>query len=104
MNRMSKSTTYSWRLSAELKARLEAAARDEKSDIGTILERVIGEWLEARGGDDGGEAGDLARRRAALMACAGTYKGDGTSATNEQVRRVMGDYLEVKRGRQRRPR
>ena len=30
------------------------------------------------------------------MACAGTYKGDGTSATNERVREVMGEYLEAK--------
>jgi hypothetical protein len=34
MNRVSKSTTYSWRLSTDLKARLEAAAREEKADVG----------------------------------------------------------------------
>lgn len=32
------------------------------------------------------------------MACAGFYKGDGTSATNERVREVVGDYLEAKYG------
>jgi len=48
MNKMSKSEVYSWRVSRELKAQLEAA---------------------------------------------------GTSATNERVREVMGEYLEAKYGR-----
>ncbi len=56
MNKMSKTEVYSWRLSTELKTQLEAAARDEKTSVGAILERVVREWLasaaqaERRGG------------------------------------------------------
>jgi len=103
MNKPSKSEVYSWRLSAELKTQLEAAARDEKTSIGAVLERVIREWLNARKSSAEEDAADQDRRRAALMACAGTYRGDGSSATNERVREVMGEYLEAKYGR-RRPR
>jgi len=99
MNKMSKSTTYSWRLSTELKARLEAAARDDKTDVATILERVVGEWLKQR--KQAGDTVEQERGRATLMRAAGVYKGDGTSATNERVRRELGEYLEAKHGRRR---
>jgi hypothetical protein len=99
MNKMSKSTTYSWRLSTELKARLEAAARDEKSDVGAILDRVVGEWLKQR--KTGGDTVEQERGRAALMRAAGVYKGDGTPATNTRVRQELGEYLEAKHGRRR---
>ena len=48
MNKISKSTTYSWRLSTELKAQLEAAAREEKADVASVLDRVVREWLAKR--------------------------------------------------------
>jgi hypothetical protein len=100
MNKMSKSEVYSWRLSTELKMQLEAAARDEKTSVGTILERIARAWLRRRRGSKQEDA-EQARMRAALMACAGTYQGDGTSATNARVREVMGEYLEAKRARRR---
>ena len=84
MNKMSKSEVYSWRLATELKAELERAARAEKTSVGSLLERVMLAWLSHR--ETGENAADQARRRAALMACAGIYKGGGTSATNERVR------------------
>ena len=100
MNKMSKSEVYSWRLSTELKTKLEAAARDEKTSIGAVLERVVREWLDARASGDQNDA-EQQRKRAAVMACAGIYKGDGTAATNKRVREVMGEYLEAKYGRRR---
>lgn len=99
MNKTSKSEVYSWRLSLELKMQLEAAARDEKTSIGGVLERVVREWLKRR--KPAHDKAEQERMRAALMACAGTYKGDGTSATNKRVREVMGEYLEAKYGRRR---
>ena len=100
MNKMTKSEVYSWRLSTELKTKLEAAARDENTSIGAVLERVVREWLDARAPGEEDDA-DQQRKRAAVMACAGVYKGDGTSATNKRVREVMGEYLEAKYGRKR---
>jgi hypothetical protein len=63
--------------------------------MNSIIERAVREWLAKRVPREE-ENAERARKRAALMACAGFYKGDGTSATNERVREVVGDYLEVK--------
>ena len=90
MNKMSKSEVYSWRLELALKADLEAAARAEKVPLSVVLERLTRDWLRQRKEHDESEQ---KRLRAALMACAGSYKGDGTSATNAEVRRVMGQQL-----------
>jgi hypothetical protein len=95
MNKMSKSEVYSWRLSPKLKAELERAAREENVPLSGLLERISREWLTGRKAADDA---DQAHRRAALMACAGIIKGDGTSATNANVRKVIGDYLEAKHG------
>jgi hypothetical protein len=100
MTKMSKSEVYSWRLSPALKADLEAAARAEKTSVSAVLEHLVRDWLRERAQVDEAEQ---KRMRAALLACAGTYKGDGTSATNARVREVMGEYLEAKLAR-RRPR
>ena len=99
MNKMSKSTTYSWRLSTALKARLEAAAREEKADVAAILDRVVREWLKQR--KQTGDTVEQERGRVALMRAAGVYKGDGTSATNERVRQELGEFLEARHGRRR---
>jgi hypothetical protein len=99
MNKMSKSEVYSWRVSPALKADLEAAARAEELPLSTLLERIAQDWLRARATTD--DEAEQSRLRAALMACAGTYKGDGKSATNKRVREVMGEYLETKHGRRR---
>lgn len=58
----------------------------------------IHEQREAKRAPRGGAKTEQAGR-AALMACAGTFEGDGTSATNERVREVLGEYLEAKYGR-----
>ncbi|HKZ97018.1 MAG TPA: hypothetical protein VJ045_08565 [Hyphomicrobiaceae bacterium] len=98
---MTKSEVYSWRLSPELKAELEAAARRKKVAMSVVLERAARDWLRKEAPRN--DAADQERRRAALMACAGAVSGDGTSATNAVVRQVIGDALERKYGR-RRPR
>jgi hypothetical protein len=95
---MSKSEVYSWRVSTRLKAQLEAAAREEKADVGAILERVVREWLAKRprpltAEEDAEEQRRLhARARRAI----GTVSIGGPSATNAEVRRVMGEILEAK--------
>lgn len=42
---MSKTEVYSWRLDPDLKQRLESAARDEKTSLGTLLDRIARAWL-----------------------------------------------------------
>ena len=98
MNKMSKSTTYSWRLSTDLKARLEAAAREEMADVGAILDRVVREWLAKRPRQLTPEedAKEQRRLREQLMKAAGTVSSGLGSATNAEVRKVMGEILEKK--------
>jgi len=43
---MSKSEVYSWRVSPELKERLEDAARAEDMSLAGLLEQISLEWLE----------------------------------------------------------
>ncbi len=94
MNKMSKSEVYSWRLARDLKMQLEAAARDEKTSVGAVLERVVREWLKSRASLDEDEAEQQRRLRERVLKAAGTISVDlGGSATNERVREVMGEYL-----------
>jgi hypothetical protein len=87
---MNKSEVYSWRLTSKLKAELERAARVEKVSLSVVLERLTRDWLRKRKEQDESEQ---KRLRAALMACAGSIKGPAISATNAEVRRVMGQQL-----------
>jgi hypothetical protein len=43
---MSKTEVFSWRLDPDLKQRLGAAARDEKTSIGGLLDRIARDWLQ----------------------------------------------------------
>ena len=43
-----KSEVYSWRLSPDLKADLEAAAQRGRVSIARLLEHIAREWLKAR--------------------------------------------------------
>ena len=90
MNKMSKSEVYSWRVTSKLKGELKQAARAEKVSLSVVLEGLTRDWLRQRKEQDEWEQ---KRLRAALMACAGTVKGPGISATNTEVRRVMGQQL-----------
>jgi hypothetical protein len=90
MNKMNKSEVYSWRLEPALKAELEAAARSEKVPLSVVLERLTRDWLRQRKEQDEEEQ---ERLRAKVLAVAGSFKGPGISATNAEVRRVMGQQL-----------
>jgi hypothetical protein len=98
MNKMSKSEIYSWRLSTRLKTELEAAAKAEKASIDTILDRLVRAWLAKRTPSEEGEddAGQQRRMRERLLKAVGTVSVGGPSATNAEVRKVMGEYLEAK--------
>lgn len=90
MNKTSKSEVYSWRLTAKLKAELERAAGAEKESLSVVLERLARDWLRQRKEQDKAEQ---ERMRAKLLAVAGSFKGLAISATNAEVRRVMGQQL-----------
>jgi hypothetical protein len=53
---MDKTEVYSWRLDPDLKQRLGAAARDEKTSIGGLLDHIAREWLGRHRPDEDEEA------------------------------------------------
>ena len=53
---MNKTQVYSWRLNADLKRRLEEAAREEGSNVAVLLERIARDWLGAKRTDEDEEA------------------------------------------------
>ena len=97
---MAKSEVYSWRVTPETKAALEHVARDERSSIGRVLERIVGEWLAARTrGADGDEA-EQARRHAAAARALGTIRG-GNRQRSEQARALIRRRLRQRRAGER---
>jgi hypothetical protein len=94
---MSKSEVYSWRLTPELKAELEAAARAEKTSVSQIIEGVVRDWLATR--ERHYDKDEQARIDRKLEACFGVFEGDGTSATNERIREIVGERIRAKHAR-----
>ena len=97
MNKITKSEVFNWRLSRRLKTELEAAARDEKTSVSAVLERIARDWLKGRKPriDDEKQR----RLRKQLFKAIGEISAAGISgphigsATNERVREVMGEQL-----------
>jgi hypothetical protein len=96
MNKMSKSEVYSWRITPALKAEIEAAARQEKTTVALLLERMARDWLEAHMADDDEEQRRLRKQLFKAIEEISSAKIPGPhigSATNKRVREVMGERL-----------
>ena len=93
---MAKTEVYSWRLDPELKNQLEEAAREEKTNVASLVEHVVREWLGERKPLSRDEKAEQARVNRELDKCMGTVIGDGVSATNEVVRRVITAKLKAR--------
>ena len=87
-----KTEVYSWRLSAERKAELEAEARREGTSLSALLDRVTADWLaERRNGHSDDEAEQAALRKR-VMATVGTIRGNDptrSERTSELVREII---------------
>jgi len=93
---MTKSEVYSWRLTPQLKARLEEAARAEKTTVGGLLEQAMVEWLAKRPLSREDDTDQQRRLRERALKAAGTVSIGLGPYTNERVREVMGEQLEKK--------
>jgi hypothetical protein len=71
-----KSEVYSWRLSPDLKANLEHAARQEGVSVSRLLDRITREWLSARRSATVVDEAEQEHIRAAAMRVIGTLRGD----------------------------
>ena len=98
MTKPAKSRAYRWRPSPRLQAELAAAAKAERTSVDAILNRLVREWLAKRPRQLSAEedAEEQRRLRERVMKAVGTVSIGGPSATNAEVRRVMGEYLEAK--------
>ncbi len=95
---MAKSEVYSWRVAPEIKAALEHAARGERSSIGRLLERLVHEWLGARGRDSDGDEREQVRLHAAAARSFGTIRGRNPHRS-EQARALIRQRLARRRAR-----
>jgi hypothetical protein len=100
---MSKTEVYSWRVDADLKQRLEDAAREERVSVGRLLERMARDWL---GHKRLGESEEELQRR--LHAEAEKYIGTLSLGegpyTRDRIRRKVRENLKAKRARRAPPR
>src|SRR2546428_13959750 len=97
---MAKDEVYSWRVTREMKAALEDAARRERASVSGLLERIVRSWLDVarRGGSQ--DAEEQRRLHRAASRLFGTLHG-GNARRAEQVRRTVRARPARRGGRQR---
>ena len=84
---MPKTDVYSWRLSRTRKAALEHAARTERTSVAELLDRITGEWVQARRGPGGEDDIEQARLRTAALRLVGQiHGGDPERARQARIR------------------
>ena len=87
-----KTEVYSWRLSADRKAELEAEARREGTSLSALLDSVTAEWLAERRHGRGDDETQQAAIRKRAMAAIGSIRGDDSTRsarTSELVREII---------------
>ena len=85
-----KSEVYSWRLSPEVKADLERAARLRNMSVSSVLEIAVRDWLNKSVNSD--DEAVEARIRSAAESCFGTIAGRNprrSQMTRELVRKRL---------------
>ena len=87
-----KTEVYSWRLSADRKAELEAEARREGTSLSSLLDRVTADWLAVRRNSQSADEAEQAAIRKRVMATVGTIRGNDptrSARTSELVREII---------------
>lgn len=91
-----KTEVYSWRVSPELKAELEKAAREERVSVAKLLERITRGWLEERNAEATDDEAEQVRIRAAAAPYIGAFAGDDPHRS-EKVRELVRERLTKRR-------
>ena len=86
-----KTGVYSWRLSTDLKAGLERAARSRNMSMSAVLDLAAREWLD-NSGTDSGSAEEQLRLHKAAFKCLGAFAGADTRRS-EDVRQSVRQRL-----------
>ena len=90
---------YSWRISPELKAKLEEAARSERTSLAMLLDRIAREWL-AHVRSDSEDEEEQRRIHETAARCFGKLQG-GDPHLAEQASARVREALEERYGRTR---
>jgi hypothetical protein len=86
---MGKSEVYSWRVASDLKAALQDAAREERTTVGELLDRLARQWLRDRADASGESEAVQGRIRAAAECFVGSLAGDNprrAEGTRREIR------------------
>ncbi len=92
---MAKTEVYSWRLTPDRKAALEAEARAAGKTIAELLDALSGEWLAGRRGED--DEAEQRRLHEAAAKFVGAISGDDPHRS-ENVSTLMRQALRRKYG------
>lgn len=87
---MAKTEVYSWRVTADLKAALEDAAREERASVGELLGRMARQWLRDRAAGTS-ESAAVQRR---IRASAGRFVGSLAGGNPRRAEGARGEIRE----------
>jgi hypothetical protein len=90
-----KTEVYSWRLSADRKAELEAEARRERTSLSALLDRVTADWLAERRNGHSNDDAEQAAIRKRVMATVGTIRG-GDPTRSERASELVREIIHKK--------
>lgn len=92
---MKKSEVYSWRLTAELKSRLENAAKTKEVSVSGLLQSIVESWLARQQGSR--EAEEQERLQSAAAAAFGAIRG-GDPSRSRRARELVRSRLRERHG------
>ncbi len=93
---MAKTEVYSWRLTPEKKAALEAEARAEGKTVAQVLDSLAEDWLASRRNED--DEAEQRRLHATVARFVGAISGDDPHRS-ENVSTLVRQALRRKHGR-----
>lgn len=83
---MAKTAVYSWRLTPDLKERLEEEAHKQKTSVADLLEGISRDWLARNRGSE--DEAEQKRLQVAALKFAGTIRGDDPDRAEKARDRV----------------
>ncbi|HEY7388459.1 MAG TPA: hypothetical protein VH640_08115 [Bryobacteraceae bacterium] len=92
-----KTEVYSWRVSADLKADLEAEARRRDISVSALLDKIARGWIREHEAERLKDEAEQARIRRETLKLAGSIRG-GNPRRSESVSQIVRDRLVQKYG------
>jgi len=95
-----KTAVYSWRVSPETKAALEAEARQQGANLAELLDRITQDWLATQRVAQSNDRRREARLRERALSACGTIAG-GDPTRSSRAREVVRSRLRARLGGER---